>query len=194
MLGLASARRIAMAASLAAAILAFAPVTPSRAATVVLPFDFTSGLPTTVASIVGTGGTMSFTLDVGDPTLSNVFGDFAMDFKRLDNSSIGSVSLVGAPFIDGPSQILGDASLNPSGGLPNVSTWFLNVGPSDLPLFLVVTSTLNSFGDPFTPVLTVDFTGDIQATPLPGSFALFLSALGAGGIAMRRRQRKTHSR
>jgi hypothetical protein len=170
MLRIAFSRRPAVAAALAGGIIALSAATaPSEAVPIPLAFDFTSGLPSTVATVVGSGGLMEFSLNVGDPTLSNVFGNFSMDITGPGSSSLGSVKLIGTPILDGAFQSLGDAAANPGTnspiGLANLSTWFLNVGPLGLPLDLVVTSQLDTFGEPFTPLLTVDFIGDLSAMP-----------------------------
>ena len=63
--------------------------------------------PATIATITSTGGRMSFTLDLGDPGLVGVDGAFAMDVVGPGNTILGSVSLSGSTFFDGPSQDVG---------------------------------------------------------------------------------------
>ena len=162
-----------------------------------LTFDFTSGLPSTVATITGTSGTMNFTLDLKDPTLSNVVGNFSMDVIGPGSTVLGSISLLGGPLIDGvASQDFGGIAPPGINDLfPNVSSWHLAVASGGLPLSLVVTSTLDTIGDDLvSPLLTVDFTGDLQlqasATPLPAALPLFATGLGALSLLARRRKRK----
>ena len=193
MLGLSSLRCSAVAAGLAAGLLTLTAAAPSQAVPVSIAFDYSSGIPSTVATITGTGGLMSFSLDIGDPTLSYVFGSFSMDIVGPGAVHLGSVSLLGAPFIDGAFQDLGDAALDPSSGLTNVSVWTFLAGALDLPLSLVVTSQLDTFDAPFTPVLTVDLGGDLQVTPLPGALVLFTTGIGFLGLMGARRRRRVNA-
>ena len=170
-----------------------------------LPFDYTTGMQTTVATITGTGGTMNFTLDVDDPTLtdqtfSGVNGSFSMDVLGPGDVILGSISLAGAPYFDGLSQDFGSIATPPVPlvpVLPIESMWSLTVGAPDLPLSLEVTSYLfNLFGPlTYTPVLTVEFTGNLaltspNAVPLPATLPLFASGLGVLGLLGWRRKRK----
>jgi hypothetical protein len=196
MLGIAFSQRPTVAAALAGGIIALSATTPSQAAPIPLAFDFTSGLPTTIATVIGSGGLMEFSLDVGDPTRSNVFGNFSIDITGPGSSNLGSVKLIGAPLLDGAFQSLGDAAANPGTnspiGLADLSTWFLNVGTLDLPLNLVVTSQLDTLGAPFTPLLTVEFTGDLTAMPaVPlGTSWQFASGIGFLILMCSRRMRR----
>jgi hypothetical protein len=194
MRGMSSLLRVAAAAVLAVGVAGFGGSMQSQAAPIPLAFDFTTGSPSTVATINGSGGHMEFVLDLGDPTLSNVFGNFSMDIEGPGSTPLGSVSLIGGTFLDGASQGLGDAAANPVSGLPNISTWFLDVGPLDLPLSLVVTSQLDTLGDPLAPLLTVEFSnGNLQVTPLPGALALFATGIGVFGLIGSRRKRKINA-
>ena len=145
-----------------------------------MPFPI-DGTPTTVGTVIGTSGTMNFTLELNDPT-GDVFGDFALDVFDSSSNIIGKIELAGGPFIDGASNDFGDITNPPgvSGGLPDQSLWHLTVS-AGFPLTLLVTSTLtNDLGDPVNAVLTVDFTNDLSLqepsnVPLPGALALFTS-------------------
>jgi hypothetical protein len=165
----------------------------------VLNFDYSTGEPHVIGTVTGTGGTLTFTLDLDDPTgTKEVSGNFSMALVGPDSLWRGFVSLGGDTQVDGPGpQPLGDAALFSFGDLENVSGWFLTVGSSDLPLTLTVTSQLDSFA-PFHPVLTVDVTGDLTvsaaAVPLPGALALFVGGAGLLGFAgTRRRVRPSRS-
>jgi hypothetical protein len=191
----------AMAAGVTIALSALAAATPSQAATQ-LPFSFNNNpSPGTVVGIVsGTNGTLNFTLNVDDPALAkDVAGSFEMDFVS-QNGTFASVQVIGDTQSFGASQDLGDAALFPFGGLTNITTWHLDIpadlpfGLSDMPFSLVVMSQLDSTV-PFTPILTVDFTGDLQvrATPLPAALGLFASGMGLLGWMGSRRRRKAHA-
>jgi hypothetical protein len=166
----------------------------SHAAT--LSFDYTSGVPNAVATVTGTSGTMNFQLDLNDPTLSNVFGNFSMDIYGPGSILLGTISLDGGPLIDGiASQDFSNiATPGVNDVLPNVSTWSLTVSGANLPLSLIVTSELDSIGDPVNPVLTVDFTDDLRVadttTPLPSALPLFASGLGITLFLSMRRKRR----
>jgi len=186
-----STGRTPLAAALALALSVFLGSQRSDAA--VLSFDYTSGIPATIATVTGTGGTMNFTLDLNDPTLSNVYGNFSMDVYAPGNTLIGTISLDGGPLIDGvASQDFGSIALPGVNDIfPNVSMWSLAVVAANLPLNLVVTSTLNTIGDPLNPVLTVNFTGDLalapSAVPLPATLPML--AGGVGILALLRSRR-----
>jgi hypothetical protein len=175
-------------------LVALLTAAPSRAETIA--FDHTSGTPAVVATIIGDGGTMNFTLDVDDPTLSNVAGSFSMDVFGPGDVPLGSISLIGAPFADGAFFDFGSIAPPTGGGLPNVSLWSLAVGALDLPLTLVVTASLFAFESPFAPLLTVEFEGDLRidvaAVPVPAALPLFGTGLGLLGLmGMRRRRRRS---
>lgn len=168
-----------------------------RSLAVPLSFDYTTGNPIPVATITGTGGTMDFSLDVADPGLSDRSGNFAMDVFSPGDVLLGSISLIGAPSLNGGSFAFGSIAWPPgvAGGLPNISTWSLTVVALDLPLTLVVTSILfDALGNPFAPLLTVDFTGDLalatNAVPLPATLPLFATGIGMMGLLGWRRKRK----
>jgi hypothetical protein len=178
--------------ALAVTILALAGVTSSRAAPIEIAFDYSTNTPSTVATITGVnGGQISFSLDVGDPNQDSVFGNFEIDIVGPGNATLGSVSLIGAPIVDGPFADLGDAAANPSGGLASVSIWTFLADSSGLPLSLIVTSQLDTFGNPFTPHLTIDLSGDLQIAqvPVPGALVLFGTGLGMLGMVSARRRR-----
>ncbi len=110
--------------------------------------------------MTGTSGQLKFTLDLDDPTLAkDISGSFSADLVGPDHLDRGSVELFGDTAFDGSGPLdLGDASSNPfSAAMPNVTTWFLNVASGDLPLSVVLTTSLFSFNfDSFTPKLTID--------------------------------------
>jgi hypothetical protein len=159
-----------------------------------IPFDRVSGNPTVVATVSGTGGTMTFTLDVNDPGLTDRSGNFSMDIFNSGNVLLGSISLAGAPFIDGPFASFGSIEGGVLGGLSNVSTWSLAVGAPGFPLTLVVTSALfDALENAFNPLLSVDTSGDLvvaaNAVPLPGALPLFAAGLALMGVLRWRRSR-----
>jgi hypothetical protein len=138
----------------------------------VIAFDF-SGNSTTVVNVTGVaGGTMKFTLDLGDPSGSSLFaGDFSMDVKNSSDVIISSVNFLGLE--TGNTTSYGDVTGQTTfDGLSNLATWTVTVLASDLsPVRLGITSTLTGGpGDPAHPVLTADFTGDLQiaAAAVPG--------------------------
>jgi hypothetical protein len=149
----------------------------ARATTI--PFDF-SGNTTTSSLVLGTtGGTMSFTLDLGDPGGVNVFGNFAMDIFNSSSVLIGEVNFGGIN--DGTTVDYGNITgTSVTDSLRNVSLWSVTVGAADLPsVSFVITSTLDSFDGTLNPVLTVDFSGDLQLAPaaVPGP------VVGSGPLA-----------
>jgi hypothetical protein len=162
----------------------------------VLAFDYTNNTQQTVATVTGSNGTLSFTLDLGDPTASNVEGDFAMDLVGPGNVIIGSISLDLGPLFLGPGPTdFGDIhNTVVTDFLYNFNTWqAVALAAGDLPLSIVVTSQLDTVGDPFTPILTVTADGDltvVTATPLPGALALFSTGVGVLGLVGARRRRR----
>jgi len=185
------------------AIIAFHSFDQSNAAP--LAFDF-SGSTTTSVTITGTaGGTMSFTLDLG-PT--DVAGNFNIDIFNGSSAALASLYMAG---LTGPT--FGGVTANDYGNVTgrtdlqseplwNNAAWQVTIISGQLPVTLSIASVLTPLfdGDPlFSPVLTLDLSGDLQiaaaAVPSPIVGAGFPGLLAAcsGLIFLTRRRRQLNA-
>ena len=189
------ASRVAIMLALAVGLLAMDASQSANAAPVPIAFDDT-GTSTTTVNVTGAGGgTMLFSLTVGG-FLDSVSGNFDLDVLNATSDVISSVNFLGLAQLAGPFDY-GDVTAPANSPLfdftfYDVMTWSVAVAPGDLsPLTLNIFSTLTPAVSPYSPLLTVDFTGDLQlaavATPLPGALPLFMSGLGVLGLLSRRR-------
>ena len=168
-------------------------VASSKAATLTF---YNDGSPHVVGTVTGTGGVMSFTLNVDDPNLDNVAGNFALDV-------FGPLQQPARPYRPCRRPIS-------SGGASGRFRCHRNPGCRFLPkrvrlgIWQSLAETFRSpSGDglliriwtsPFTPVLTVTFSGDLalaqSAVPLPAALPMFAAGLGILGLRGRRRRKR----
>jgi hypothetical protein len=158
------------------AVAVFALCTGAQSNAMTIGFDFSGSTTTSVTITSVTGGTMSFTLDLG---ATDVAGNFNID--TLTGSSVGTAPLYMAG-VTGPTfggitwndylDITGRRDLQ-SEPLWNNSAWQVTLGGGDFPVILSIKSVLTPMVDGdslFSPVLTLDLNGDLQIAPaaVPG--------------------------
>jgi len=176
---------------------------PSQAVTAI-PFNNPSN-DDLVATVTGTGGTLNFRLDIGS---EDVFGEFAMDiFSNPGNPGggtlLGRIDLLLGPAFTGMGPTLhGSIEYNPpfslgvDGFLTQKNSWFLNVAPIDVALYIYVSSDLvSTTNQGFTPSLRVAFTEGLEVqvlapVPLPAALPMFAAGLSVFGLMGWRRRRK----
>jgi hypothetical protein len=194
-----SVSRAAAMLALAAGLFAIDAGRTVNAAPMPIAFDATGTVTTTVNVTGASGGSMLFSLAVGGPLDLVSSNNFSLDVYNAGNSIISSVNFLGLDQFAGAMDY-GDATAPANSPLLDfafyeVMTWSVAVAAGDLsPPTLSIFSTLSPVEGPPNPLLTVDFTGDLQlvsaAAPLPGSLPLFATGLGVLALLRSRRNRR----
>ena len=190
------ASRMLAVLALAAGLLATGASGPGNAETIA--FDHTGTVTTTVNVTGVTGGTMLFSLSVGGPLDLSGSNNFSLDVLNAASDAISSMNFLGLDQFAG-SHDYGDATAPANSPrfefeFFDLMTWSVAVAAGDLsPLALNIFSVLTPDSGPLSPLLTVEFTGDLQlaevaAVPLPGSLPLFVTGIAVLAVLRWRRE------